>query len=144
MKHVIYNLFQNTNTVLLIETNFYKQNQEKSLFLSQMDNFSAVWEVSRVWHIRVLMEENSLCLALRPTQWAFQLIHPSIKRQMLLEKKGCLCLVWTLHPCPVVNILIWTLFLRDGTFDSYWCPSLEHPHCRLLLLSFPMFFVGWE
>ena len=22
---------------------------------------------------------------------------------MLLEKRGCLCLVWTLRPCPIVN-----------------------------------------
>ena len=35
MKHVDYNLYQNTNAVILIETNFYKRNQEHFLFLFQ-------------------------------------------------------------------------------------------------------------
>ena len=42
MKHVIYNLYQNTTTVITIETYFYKYKQEHLLFLFQMDDFSAM------------------------------------------------------------------------------------------------------
>ena len=45
MKHVNFNLYQNTNTAILIETNFYKHNQEHFLFLLRMNDFSAAWEV---------------------------------------------------------------------------------------------------
>ena len=45
MKRVSYNLYQNTNTVILIETNFYKRNQEHFLFLFQKDDFFVAWEV---------------------------------------------------------------------------------------------------
>ena len=97
MRHVNYNLYQNTNTVILIETNVYRHNQEHFLFLLQKPDLSAVWEVPWVWQTRALMEEeNSPCLALHPTQWGFQLIHRSKNCQMLLAKMGCLCLVWTM------------------------------------------------
>ena len=48
MKHVKYNLYQNSNTVIPIETNFYKHNQEHFLFLFQMDDFSAMQQVGHV------------------------------------------------------------------------------------------------
>ena len=35
MKHVNYNSYQNTNTVIFFETKFYKRNQEHFLFLFQ-------------------------------------------------------------------------------------------------------------
>ena len=77
LKHGNYKLYQNTNTVILIETNFYRHNQEHFLFLFQMDDFSAALEDPWVWQNRVLMEEeHSPCLRLRPTQWGFQLIPP--------------------------------------------------------------------
>ena len=44
MKHVNYILYQNTNTAILIETNFYRHNQEHFLFLFQMDDFFAARE----------------------------------------------------------------------------------------------------
>ena len=44
-KHVNFNLYQNTNMLILIETIFCKRNQERFLFLFQMDELSAVWEV---------------------------------------------------------------------------------------------------
>ena len=69
-----------------------------------MADFSAAWEVPCVWQTPVLLEEeHSPCLACRPKQWGFQLILQSINRQILLEKKGCVCLVSTLHPYPIVN-----------------------------------------
>ena len=77
MKHVKYILYQNTNRVILIETNFNRRNQEHFLSIFQMDNFSAAQEDLWFWQTRVLMEEeHSLCLPLRPTQWGFQLIRP--------------------------------------------------------------------
>ena len=101
MKHVNYYLYQNTNTVILIETNFYRHNQEHFLFLLQKHDFSATWEVPWVWQSRVFLE-HSPCLLLHPTQWGFQLIHrPSINRI-----------------CPTVNSPSWTLCLRDRRLDS--------------------------
>ena len=84
MKHVNNNLYQNTNMVILIETNFYKQIRVHFLFLLHMDDFSAVWQVPWVLQTRVSMEEeeNSPCLAPHPTQWGFQLILPSMNRRM--------------------------------------------------------------
>ena len=67
-----------------METNFYKQNQEHFLFLLQKRDFSEALEVPWVGQTRVLMEEeeHSPCLPLRPTQLGFQMIPPSINRQM--------------------------------------------------------------
>ena len=45
MKHVNYNLYQNTNAVIFIEANFYKQNRVHFLLLLQKCDFSATWEV---------------------------------------------------------------------------------------------------
>ena len=42
MKHVIYNVSENTYTVRLIETTFYKHNQELFLCLFKRDDFSAM------------------------------------------------------------------------------------------------------
>ena len=89
MKHVNYNLYQNTNTVILIETNFYKHKRVHFLILLQKHDCSVTWEVRLDAQTRVLLEEHSPCLALHPTQGGFQLIHgPSINRQILLEKRG--------------------------------------------------------
>ena len=48
MKQFNYILYQNTYTVKLIETNFYKYNQEHFLFLFQRDDFSVIWEAELV------------------------------------------------------------------------------------------------
>ena len=58
MKHVNYNLYQNTNTVLFIETNFYKHNKEHLLFWFQKGDFLVASEVPWVWQTRVLMEQE--------------------------------------------------------------------------------------
>ena len=49
MKDVNYNLYQNTNTVLLIETTFYKQNRVHFLFLLQNRDFCVACDVPWVW-----------------------------------------------------------------------------------------------
>ena len=101
MRHVNYNLYQNTNTVIHIETNFYRHNQEHFLFLLQKPDFTAVWEVPWVWQTRALMEEeNSPCLALHPTQWGFNW---STHRKIV---KGCwrkwVVYAWSEH-CSMSN-----------------------------------------
>ena len=48
MKHGNYILYQNKNTVIPIERNFYKDNREQFLLLFQMDEFSATQEVMLV------------------------------------------------------------------------------------------------
>ena len=45
MKHVNQKLYQNTNTVILFETNFYKHNRVHFLILLQKHDFSVIWEV---------------------------------------------------------------------------------------------------
>ena len=142
--HVNNNLYQNTNTVLFIETNLYKHNKEHFLFWFQKGDFFVAWEVPWVWQTRVLIEqeENSPCLPPRPTQCGSQLILPSINRQMSLEKRGCLCLVWKKPPCPIVNLPSWTLCLWDRRLDSCLYPSLEPPHWRVLSLSSSLFPLG--
>ena len=89
MEHVNHILYQNTNTVKLIVTNFYRHNQEHFLFLFQIDDFSAAWEDPWIWQTRVLIEEeHSPCLPLRPTQWGFQ-TDPSIdKSSSIVGEKG--------------------------------------------------------
>ena len=68
--------------VILIETTFYKHNQEHFFFLLQMDDFSA----TLVSHRLLLLEESSPCLPLRRAEWGFLLNLPS--RQTLFVKKG--------------------------------------------------------
>ena len=89
MKHVNYTLYQNTNTVIPIETNFYKQNQEHFLFLFQMDDFSTMQVVVLVSQRLLLLEqeESSPCLPLRRAEWGFLLNFPSLSRQTMLVKK---------------------------------------------------------
>ena len=48
--------------VILIETNFYRHNREHFLFLVQMDDVSAAWEVPWVWQTRVLLSGGILIL----------------------------------------------------------------------------------
>ena len=45
MKHVEYNVYQNTNKVIFTETLFHKHNRAQFLFLLQKRDFSAAWEV---------------------------------------------------------------------------------------------------
>ena len=59
MKHGILIFYQNTNTKLPIETNFYKHKREYFEFLFQMDNFSATQGVLLVPRRPVLLEEIS-------------------------------------------------------------------------------------
>ena len=89
MKHVNYNLYQNTNEVLPIETNFYYYNQEHFLFLLQMDDFSAMQGVVLASRRLVLLEEESFpCFPLRRAEWGFLLnFLPSPNRQTLLVKE---------------------------------------------------------
>ena len=58
MKHVKYILCQNTYTVKLIETNFYKHNRVHFQFLLQKRDFSRAWEVPWVSQVWVLMEQE--------------------------------------------------------------------------------------
>ena len=89
VKHVNYNLYQNTNTVTPIETNFYEHNQEHFLFLFQLDDFSAKQGVVFVFQRLVLLEEeeSSLCLPLRREEWCFLLNLSSPSCQMLLVRR---------------------------------------------------------
>ena len=88
MKHVNYNLYQ--NTVILIETNFYKHKRAHFPFFLQKHDFSVIWgvRVDAQTRVLLLLELNSPCPPLHPTQWGFQLIPPSINRHMYLEKRG--------------------------------------------------------
>ena len=85
-----------------------------------------------------------LCLPLHPTQWGFQLIHRlSLNRQMFLEKRGVYA--WSEH---CVHVQLWFFpvelyILKLGHLISTGLQVLS-PHWRVLLLSFQMFFVGWE
>ena len=67
MKHVNSKLYQNTNTVILIQTNFYRHNRVHFLFLLQKHDSSAAWEVRLDAQTRVLLEHFP-CLPLHPTQ----------------------------------------------------------------------------
>ena len=59
MKHVNYSFHQNTNTVIPIESNFYKHNQEHFPFLFPMDEFSAMQGFVLVSQRLVLLEDES-------------------------------------------------------------------------------------
>ena len=92
MKHVYYNLYQNTNTVIPTETNFYKHIQEHFLFLFQVDDFSAMEGVELVSQRQVLLEEESSpCLPLRRAEWGFLLNLTSPSRQTLLARREYHC-----------------------------------------------------
>ena len=92
MKHVYYNLYKNTNTVIPTETNFYKHIQEHFLFLFQVDDFSAMEGVELVSQRQVLLEEESSpCLPLRRAEWGFLLNLTSPSRQTLLARREYHC-----------------------------------------------------
>ena len=96
MKHNIYNLYLNTNTVKPIEKNFYKHNQEHFPFLFQMEDFSSMQGAVLVSQRLVLLEEekSSPCLTLRRAEWGSRLnLLPSPTRQTLLVKSEYQCLV---------------------------------------------------
>ena len=84
MKHVNYELYQNTYPVIIIETNFYTLNWVHFPFMLKTHDFSVIWGVwvDAQTRVLLLLELNSPCLPLRPTQWGFQLIPPSINRLM--------------------------------------------------------------
>ena len=65
MKHVNYKFYQKTNTVIIIEAKFYKQNRVHFLFLLQKHGFSIIWRVCLDGQRRVLLlslELNSPCI----------------------------------------------------------------------------------
>ena len=95
MKHVHYNLYWNPNTVIPIETNFSKQNQEHFLFSFQMDDFSAMqWFVLVSQRLVLLLEEedSSPCVPLRRAEWCVPLnFLPTPSRQTMLVKREYQC-----------------------------------------------------
>ena len=102
MKHIDYKLYWNTNTVIPIETHFYKHNQEHFLFSFQMDDFSAIrWAVLVSQRLLLLKEEESSpCLPLGRAEWGFLMNLPSPSRQTLLVKIEYQSLVQKQRPHP--------------------------------------------
>ena len=95
----IINFFK-THTVLLIDTNFYKHNQEKFPFLFHWMTCQQCRGVVLFSLRLVLMEDNSPCPFLQRAEWEVLLNLPSPCPQTLLVKREYQCLVWRqrLHP----------------------------------------------
>ena len=145
MKHVKYNLYQNTNTVVPIETNFFEHNQEHFLFFFRKDDFSAMQRVVLVsQRLVLLLEESSPCLPLRRAEWGFLLNLPSTGRQTLLVKREYQCPVskQRLHPVGHFPSRIQHRPDQQQTPDTRLCPIL----CTYAWNYFVPFFVflaGW-
>ena len=64
MKHVNYNSYQNTNTVIFIETKFYERNQEHFLFLFQKVDLKLQHDI-RMGAVMVHVILSSFCCIFR-------------------------------------------------------------------------------
>ena len=134
-------MYQNTNTVMPIETNFCQGNEEQFLFLFQMDNFSAMQGVVLVSQRLVLLEEESSpCLPLCRAEWSFRLNLPSPSSQKLLVRREYQCSVWKQRLHPADHFPKRTQHLPDQqTPGTRLCPYLVQLHMKVLIPSFHVF-----
>ena len=125
MTHIIYNSYQNTKTVIPIETKFQKHNRAHFLFLLQKRNLSAAWDVPWVWQTRVLMEEEEHSVK---CSWR--------KRGVYAWSENCIQVQLRIFPVELYVLEIGHLIAASVQVLS---PHTEeyfvfHLHCSLLVL----------